>query len=73
MSRLNEPTNMRLKDRTYNEIGTDARNFECHRCGYILYYVYQLNKRIKYCPNCGRKVILRSAYETIEKDNTKVV
>ena len=67
------PTNYRLKDRTYNISEGSPVEFKCYSCEAELMYIAVSPKKMKYCYNCDKKVILRSAYETIEKDNTQMV
>lgn len=64
-------TNM-LNERTYNNEERSKNHFVCHKCGFIMWYTTDVTRRVKYCANCGRKVLLRSAYETIEKDILEV-
>lgn len=61
-----------LKDRTYNEKEGDGYSFKCYDCGAELMYTDLSPRRVKYCFNCGKKVILRSAYETIEENNKEM-
>lgn len=69
---MNEPTNIKLKDRTYNEEEKCKNQFVCHRCGFTMWFTADVSRRLKYCASCGKKIILRSAYETIEKDILEV-
>lgn len=69
---MNEPRNMRLKQRTYNVAENIPNKFECHRCGCTVYFSIDMRRKMRYCCCCGRKVLLRSAYETIEKDILEV-
>lgn len=72
MSRLTEPTE-RLENRTYNVEERQKNHFVCGKCSFIMWYTIDMTRKLKYCPYCGRKIILRSAYETIEKDISEVV
>lgn len=61
-------TNYRLKDRAFNEKEGEACSFKCSACGAELMTLSVVPKRIKFCYACGKKIILRSAYETIEEN-----
>ena len=72
MSRL-QATNYILKDRAFNEREGEACAFKCSNCGAELLTLSVVPKRIKFCYCCGKKIILRSAYETIAENNKEVV
>lgn len=67
-----QTTNYVLKNRAFNVKEGSPLEFKCSACDAELMVAAVIPKKYKYCYNCGKKIILRSAYETIEENNKEM-